>query len=406
MSAHSAIELRHVSKSFNVDAVADSPAAALQDIDLHIPRGQLTTLLGPSGCGKSTLLRLMAGLEQPTSGEILMNGQVVTQLGIEARNISLVFQNYALFPHLNVRGNVAYGLKMLGLSDSDVRQRADAALALLGLPHLQDRAVAELSGGQQQRLALARALAIEPSVLLLDEPLSNLDARLRRQVREEIRSLQQRLKLTVVYVTHDQAEAMAVSDQVVVMQQARILQVGTPRDTYLRPVDEQVAAVMGDAMVVDAVVSSGGSVSLGALSIEMQGLAAHLKAGDAVKLVIRPEAWRIGAATGTGLPGKVLRCAYLGRAAEYLIEVMWGELHVTVMNGAYGQQSHHHTLLQVGAPVSLSLGRLGVTVLAEEQSRPPSPQTNSREERGAIQPVLAAPRASVALQSSAAAGSF
>ena len=363
MSAHSAIELRHVSKNFNADAGAQSPSAALCDIDLHIPRGQLTTLLGPSGCGKSTLLRLMAGLEQPTSGEILMNGQVVTQLGIEARNISLVFQNYALFPHLNVRGNVAYGLKMLGLSDNDLQQRADAALLLVGLPDMQDRAVAELSGGQQQRLALARALAIEPSVLLLDEPLSNLDARLRRQVREEIRSLQQRLNLTVVYVTHDQAEAMAVSDQVVVMQQARILQVGTPRDTYLRPVDEEVAAVMGDAMVVEAQALSATSVSLVSMCVEVQGLPLHVKPGDAVKLLVRPEAWRLAAATGAGLPGKILRRAYLGRSAEYLIQVVWGEVWVSVLFSP-GDSQRGHVMLQVGAPVSLSLGRLGVSVLS------------------------------------------
>ncbi len=365
MNPSCAIELRHVSKRFN----AESSAAALLDVNLLIPSGQLTTLLGPSGCGKSTLLRLMAGLEQPTSGDILMNGSVVTHVGIEARNVSLVFQNYALFPHLNVRGNVAYGLKMMGLSEATTQQRADAALALVGLQGLEARAVAELSGGQQQRLALARALAIEPSVLLLDEPLSNLDTRLRRHMREEIRSLQQRLKLTVVYVTHDQAEAMAVSDQVVVMHQAQVLQVGTPRDTYLRPLDERVAAVMGDAAVVnatvlDATAQGTGRVSLSTLHVEVQGLPIHAKSGDTRKLVIRPEAWRVSAARGAGLPAKVLRRAYLGRAAEYLMEVAWGELWVSVLNDPDSAQSTHHTLLQVGAPVSLSLGRLGVSVLS------------------------------------------
>jgi iron(III) transport system ATP-binding protein len=359
----SAIELKRVSKRFS----PDSQTAALLDINLHIPRGQLTTLLGPSGCGKSTLLRLMAGLDQPSSGEILMNGEVVTHLGIEARNVSLVFQNYALFPHLSVRGNVAYGLKMLDLPENATRRRADAALALVGLQGLEERAVAELSGGQQQRLALARALAIEPSVLLLDEPLSNLDTRLRRHMREEIRALQQRLNLTVVYVTHDQAEAMAVSDQVVVMHQAQVLQVGTPRDAYLRPIDDRVAAVMGDAAVVEATALSAQRVNVGALIIEVEGLPAHIKSGDPVKLVIRPEAWRITAATGAGLPGKVLRRAYLGRFAEYLIQVTWGEVWVSSLNGL----STDNALLQVGAPVSLSLSRLGVSVLVAPASELP-----------------------------------
>ena len=359
----SAIELRRVSKHFS----PDSQTAALLDINLHIPRGQLTALLGPSGCGKSTLLRLMAGLDQPSSGDILMNGEVVTHLSIEARNVSLVFQNYALFPHLNVRGNVAYGLKMMGLAEVETQARADAALALVGLQGLEERAVAELSGGQQQRLALARALAIEPSVLLLDEPLSNLDTRLRRHMREEIRALQQRLNLTVVYVTHDQAEAMAVSDQVVVMHQAQVLQVGTPRDAYLRPIDDRVAAVMGDAAVVEATALSAQRVNLGALIIEVEGLPAHIKLGDPVKLVIRPEAWRITAATGAGLPGKVLRRAYLGRFVEYLIQVTWGEVWVSALSGL----STDNALLQVGAPVSLSLSRLGVSVLAAPASESP-----------------------------------
>jgi iron(III) transport system ATP-binding protein len=393
-----AIELRQVSKRFNVQSPELAPldkaaalidkAAALLNINLQIPRGRLTTLLGPSGCGKSTLLRLMAGLERPTSGDILMNGAVVTHLGIEARNVSLVFQNYALFPHLNVRGNVAYGLKMLGLPEVAEQQRADAALALVGLQGLEARAVAELSGGQQQRLALARALAIEPSVLLLDEPLSNLDTRLRRHMREEIRSLQQRLQLTVVYVTHDQAEAMAVSDQVVVMHQAQVLQVGTPRETYLRPVDERVAAVMGDAAVVDATVVSSsvhgrGRVSLAALHIDVDGLPAQAQAGDVVRLVIRPEAWRIAAASGAGLPGKVLRRAYLGRSAEYLIEVPWGELWVSALNGD-GSHPNGISLLQIGAPISLSLGRLGVSVLAASRQNFPVTQSPDDVDRRLI----------------------
>ena len=192
---------------------AHSPLV-VRGIDFDVPKGTLTTILGPSGCGKTTTLRMIAGLETPSGGQIFIDGRDVTQLGPAERNVSMVFQSYALFPHMTVLGNVAYGLNVSGVPKAEVQERARAAMAIVGLGGYEERYPAELSGGQQQRVALARALVLEPSVLLFDEPLSNLDARLRRSMREEIRSLQQRLKLTVAYVTHDQSEALAVSDQI------------------------------------------------------------------------------------------------------------------------------------------------------------------------------------------------
>lgn len=211
-----AIELRGVTRRFG-----QGDAPAVHDVSLQVPHGCLTTLLGPSGCGKTTVLRLMAGLDQPSEGQILMDGTEVSTLGPAHRHVGMVFQNDALFPYLDVLGNIAFGLKTMGVSETRCRERAQAALATVGLAGMEARAWTELSGGQRQRVALARALVIKPRMLLLDEPLSNLDSRLRRDMREEIRGLQQRLNLTVVYVTHDQAEAMAVSGSTTARTRAR-----------------------------------------------------------------------------------------------------------------------------------------------------------------------------------------
>jgi iron(III) transport system ATP-binding protein len=206
--------------------------AAVRDLTFTLDAGTLTTLLGPSGCGKTTTLRLIAGLELPTSGVIRIGGRDVSSVPASDRDVSMVFQSYALFPHMSVLENVRYGLDVAGVAKADAVARARDTLAAVGLQGFDARLPAEVSGGQQQRVALARALVLEPSVLLFDEPLSNLDARLRRRMREEIRELQQRLRLTVVYVTHDQSEAMAVSDRIVVMNHGTIAQAGTPRELY------------------------------------------------------------------------------------------------------------------------------------------------------------------------------
>lgn len=241
------IEFKNITKRYGI--LKSSPLA-VKGISFTVPKGTLTTILGPSGCGKTTTLRMIAGLESPTSGEILIDGHDVTTLGPAQRNVSMMFQSYALFPHMSVLDNVAYGLKMSGVAKDEMRSRAVAALKNVGLVDFDDRLPSELSGGQQQRVALARALVIEPEVLLFDEPLSNLDAQLRRSMREEIRQLQQRLGLTVAYVTHDLMEALAISDQLVVMDHGVIAQMGSPRDVFENPKSNYVANFVGEAKLL------------------------------------------------------------------------------------------------------------------------------------------------------------
>jgi iron(III) transport system ATP-binding protein len=246
------IEFKNISKRYGDDKKA---ALAVDNISFSVPTGTLTTLLGPSGCGKTTTLRMIAGLESPTAGEIWMadkNGKLenVTVRAAHERNVSLVFQNYALFPHMDVLANVGYGLKMSGVKKSEAKERAIEALKNVGLVGFDERLPSELSGGQQQRVALARALVLEPAVLLFDEPLSNLDAQLRRAMREEIRGLQQRLKLTVAYVTHDLVEALAVSDHIVVMDKGVIAQHGTPQEVFEQPKSDYVRNFLGEAALL------------------------------------------------------------------------------------------------------------------------------------------------------------
>ncbi|GAB2479652.1 hypothetical protein GCM10027063_21860 [Promicromonospora xylanilytica] len=233
-----AAELIGVSQRFGSFTAVDA-------IDLRIPRGRLTTLLGPSGCGKTTTLRMLAGYSAPTSGRILIEGDDATRTPPEKRDLGMVFQSYALFPHLTVADNVAYGPKMRRVPAPERRRRANDALELVGLAHLGDRKPKQLSGGQQQRVALARAIAIRPRLLLLDEPLSNLDARLRVQMRAEIRRIQSETGLTVVLVTHDQDEALEMSDEMVVMRAGKIVQSGAPRDVFPAPADRFVAEFLG-----------------------------------------------------------------------------------------------------------------------------------------------------------------
>jgi iron(III) transport system ATP-binding protein len=300
---------------------------AVDAVSFEVPSGTLTTILGPSGCGKTTTLRMIAGLETPTSGRILIAGRDVTTLAPSERDVSMVFQSYALFPHMDVLGNVGYGLSVSGVAAAEVRARAQAALASVGLVGMDARRPSELSGGQQQRVALARALVLEPAVLLFDEPLSNLDARLRRSMREEIRGLQQRLGLTVAYVTHDQAEAMAVSDQVIVMDHGTIAQAGTPRELYERPRTAFVAGFMGEATLFDGVALEDGSVRLGPLAVRPNGSGPKWSAG-AVKIAVRPEAWSVEAASTDGLPAQVAKAAYLGGTTEYTFETGIGAIFV------------------------------------------------------------------------------
>jgi iron(III) transport system ATP-binding protein len=308
---------------------------AVKPLDLVIEAGTLVTLLGPSGCGKTTLLRMIAGLERASEGRILIGGRDVTDLSAGERNVSMVFQSYALFPHMNVRKNVAYGLVSGGMAKRAAGERADEALATVGLKGFGDRLPSEMSGGQQQRVAVARALVLEPDVLLFDEPLSNLDARLRRAMREEIRQLQQRLGLTVVYVTHDQSEALAVSDRIVVMRNAEIAQTGAPRELYEAPRDVFVATFMGEANHLRGEVLS---VADGRAAVRLGGLVLSLPARGRgpgpTDVVVRPHAALPGPPAPDALEATVATATYMGGHAEYNFDTAAGRLFVTVPDTA------------------------------------------------------------------------
>ena len=310
------IEFRQVTKRYGG---ANSPLV-VQGIDFVVPRGTLTTILGPSGCGKTTTLRMIAGLEAPSGGQILIDGQDVTHLGPAERNVSMVFQSYALFPHMNVLNNVRYGLDVSGVKRDEAQSRAHEALASVGLAGYESRLPSELSGGQQQRVAVARALVLQPSVLLFDEPLSNLDARLRRSMRDEIRHLQQSLGLTVAYVTHDQSEALAVSDQIIVMEAGRIAQAGSPQDLYERPATPFVAGFMGEALLLDGQALPDGSVQIGPLRFSPR----HAVAAGPVRAAVRPEAWAVGEPAADALPGTLVQAAYLGNVLELTVQTSLG----------------------------------------------------------------------------------
>jgi iron(III) transport system ATP-binding protein len=296
---------------------------AVDEVSFTIEPATLVTLLGPSGCGKTTTLRMIAGLEAASSGRVLIAGADVTRLSAAERDVSMVFQSYALFPHLNVLDNVCYGPMSLGRSRAEARALAADKLKMLGLAGLEQRLPSELSGGQQQRVAVARSLVLEPAVLLFDEPLSNLDAKLRRRVRQEIRELQQALSLTVVYVTHDQAEALAVSDRIIVMDAGRIAQQGSPHALYRQPASRFLADFIGDANLVDGELTdrrftaNGVGVTLDTAAASRDGLAS---------LALRPHRLRLAPPGGGQLEGSCRRVDYLGSHLEVLVDTAWGTL--------------------------------------------------------------------------------
>lgn len=303
---------------------------ALKSLDLTIEPGQLVTLLGPSGCGKTTTLRLIAGLEAATTGQVFIGGQDVTHLSATYRKVSMVFQSYALFPHMTVLENVAYGLTVNSVPKRAAHAKAEEGLAMVGLSGYGPRLPSELSGGQQQRVAVARAIVLEPEVLLLDEPLSNLDAKLRRHVREEIRQIQQNLGLTAVYVTHDQEEAMAVSDRIVVMKDAEIAQEGTPHDLYERPNSAFIADFIGDSNLIDCAVSRSSGAPMIELATTSFTLSTPSDLTGPAKMVLRPHQIILSspdtAQNGPTFPGTITTAAYLGNQIQYTIESALGPL--------------------------------------------------------------------------------
>jgi iron(III) transport system ATP-binding protein len=300
---------------------------AVDNVSFTIEPATLVTLLGPSGCGKTTTLRMVAGLESISSGRVLIGGQDVSRLSAAERDVSMVFQSYALFPHMNVLDNVSYGPQSMMKTRAEAEAMAADKLKMLGLSGLERRLPSELSGGQQQRVAVARSLVLEPAVLLFDEPLSNLDAKLRRRVRQEIRELQQSLKLTVLYVTHDQSEALAVSDRIIVMDGGRIAQQGTPHQLYREPAGRFMADFIGDANLVDGelVADSGGGLRFSAAGVAVPVQATGKAPGKAT-LALRPHRLHLVPPAQAVLQGTCKRADYLGSHLEVLVETPWGEL--------------------------------------------------------------------------------
>ena len=321
---------RAASVRFDSVTKAFGDVVAVNRVSFEVAAGHLVTLLGPSGCGKTTTLRMIAGLEMATGGRVFIGDEDVTRLPASDRDVSMVFQSYALFPHMTVLENVSYGFVVTGMAKAEAHERAEAGLQLVGLTGYGARLPSELSGGQQQRVAVARALVLEPQVLLFDEPLSNLDAKLRRRVREEIREIQQNLGLTVVYVTHDQEEALAVSDKIIVMRNAEIAQEGSPRELYQHPADLFVADFIGDANVVDAEILrvDGSTATVSIADVELQLQSRELLPGPA-KVAIRPHGIDLGKVTSDGgLSGTITKASYLGTHMEYAVDTPVGELFV------------------------------------------------------------------------------
>ncbi|MGH3767223.1 MAG: ABC transporter ATP-binding protein [Pseudonocardiaceae bacterium] len=333
---------------------------AVDDVCLQVEAGEFITLLGPSGCGKTTTLRIVAGLEHASGGHVRLDGQTLNAVPPQKRRMAMVFQSFALFPHLSVRDNIAYGLQVQRYSRRDIDEAVQFALTNMNLVGLGERSPHELSGGQQQRVALARALAVHPAVLLFDEPLSNLDAKLRCSMRAEIRRIQRRLAITSLYVTHDQDEAMSLSDRIVVMNQGRIEQVGHPDDIYLRPASVFVADFVGRANFLEVVPQrvAAGRARVNAFGQELD-TACHesVRAGEPAWLVVRPESVTL-VPTHDNAEGTILNAVFHGATAEYDIETSTGTLVVSA--------PRPETMLGEGVNVSVTLDEHRSYVLSKQ----------------------------------------
>jgi putative spermidine/putrescine transport system ATP-binding protein len=310
------LELSHINKEF-------AKAVAVNDFNLSAEQGEFVSFLGPSGCGKTTTLRMIAGFELPTAGKIQIDGKDLTFVPPNKRNVGMVFQSYALFPNMTVAGNIAYGLKVSGKPGAEIKQRVDEMLALIHMDGFSGRYPSQISGGQQQRVALARALAIRPRVLLLDEPLSALDAKIRVELRQEIRRIQQQLGITTIYVTHDQEEALSISDRIVVMSEGKIEQIGSSSEIYNFPKTEFVANFVGqlNLLPVDVVNLTEGLVKVGGQIVRTSQSLDHTN-GHAIRLAVRPEELNPGHREGeNNLLGRVSTITYLGPVVRVRLEV-------------------------------------------------------------------------------------
>lgn len=351
------VRLEHISKIYQ-DPKTGKNFYAVHDTTLDIEPGTFVTLLGPSGCGKTTTLRMIAGFESPDEGEIYLGGEAINSLTPNKRDTAMVFQSYALLPHYNVFDNVAYGLKIRKLPKEEIRERVLNILKLVEMEGMESRMTNQLSGGQQQRVALARALVLEPGVLLFDEPLSNLDAKLRVTMRTEIRKIQQKVGITAIYVTHDQSEAMSISDKIIIMSKGKVEQIGPPREIYYHPNSKFVADFIGEANFLDAqVLSENGEkarIRVAGEEIEVNNFA-HARAGDKSELVIRPEVAKLSE-TGV-LEGTVTLSTFMGSYQYYQMLVDGMEIQITDYNPV------NRRIYEVGEKAFLEFDPRGVYIL-------------------------------------------
>jgi len=336
------LELTKVRKEFG-------RTVAVEDFNLQVERGEFISFLGPSGCGKTTTLRMIAGFELPTSGHIGIDGKEITYVRPNARNIGMVFQSYALFPNMTVAHNIGFGLKVAGKPSAEIKTRVDEMLQLIGLAKLADRYPYQLSGGQQQRVALARALAIRPQLLLLDEPLSALDAKIRVSLRNEIRAIQRQLGITTIYVTHDQEEALSLSDRIVVMSEGRIEQVGAPFAIYNFPQTRFVASFVGTLNIVNATVvdAATGQVQIDGQTITLAQAISGINNGAPATVALRPEALSLEDVGGNQLKGQVENISFLGSIVRIQIRLREALLSLDEFNNP------HLTLPQIGEAVTI-----------------------------------------------------
>ena len=317
------VKFENITKKFN-------ETVAVNNVSCSFEAGTLTTLLGPSGCGKTTSLRIIAGLERATEGKILIDNEDVTILPATDRDVSMVFQSYALFPHMSVIENVSYGLKMINVKKEEYTEKSIETLKLVNLEGYENRMPSELSGGQQQRVAVARAIVLKPKVLLFDEPLSNLDAKLRRQVREDIREIQQKLGVTTIYVTHDQEEALAISDKVIVMNNAVIAQEGSPKDLYNNPKNKFVANFIGDANVLSSEIENKEANSYKIKLAEMKiNIISEKNMTGNISVAIRPEKININKnKSENNINAKVTNASFVGNSYQYILSTNIGKIYV------------------------------------------------------------------------------
>lgn len=338
-------------------------AVIIPDLNLEINEGEFFTLLGPSGCGKTTLLRMIAGFNTIEGGEFFFNDRMINTLDPSKRNIGMVFQNYAIFPHLSVRKNVEFGLRNKKSDNQNIREKADEYLKLMQIQDLADRMPAQLSGGQQQRVALARALCIEPHVLLMDEPLSNLDAKLRVEMRAVIKHIQHSVGITTVYVTHDQEEAMAISDRIAVMKDGAIQHVGTPQNIYQRPANIFVSTFIGRSNIFSGTMRVDGNVSKALLynyEFETPQIREKWRTLEKILVSVRPEELKIHPYGGEGIPAVIDDCVFLGLNTHYFMHLPDG-MPVEVI-----EESSLEDLFEIGDSVSLTVNTKRINIFTQD----------------------------------------